>query len=301
MDQGPLGVVSRAVARGQFNQVGDGIILLDLDEGKALNAHGNGQIIVNYKGGDKNKAKVIVNSNGSKGGGGLAGYAGRNTSMYSKNGFNITGSVNDASLFTGGPLTTGTAPVDDPLYYLQPPSGLAPQTLPSPVNLGNGFKQYTLSPGMYNGGLSFSGKTHVILQPGIYYMNGGGFSFSGQGSMTAVGVMIYNNPTANSQKLDISGQGAVTWSPPTSGPYAGISFFQKREADVAVNIVGNGLMNITGTFYAANAPVMVNGNGDTSIGSQYISRILDVGGNGFLNIDYDAAPKPHSRVIQLVE
>ena len=90
---------------------GDGIILLDLDEGKALNAHGNGQIIVNYKGGDKNKAKVIVNSNGSKGGGGLAGYAGSNTSMYSKNGFNITGSVNDASLFTGGPLTTGTAPV----------------------------------------------------------------------------------------------------------------------------------------------------------------------------------------------
>jgi len=132
-------------------------------------------------------------------------------------------------------------------------------------------------------------------------MNHGGFSFSGQGSLLGRGVMIYNDPNANSQRINVTGQGSVDLSPPTSGLYQGILFFQNRTADVAVNIVGSGGYTVSGTFYAASGPISVSGNGDAYIGSQYISRTLDLGGNGSLNIDYTAFNPPGLRKLQLVE
>ena len=39
----------------------------------------------------------------------------------------------------------------------------------------------TLSPGVYNGGISLSGSSSVTLNPGAYYINGGGTSLSGSG------------------------------------------------------------------------------------------------------------------------
>lgn len=61
-------------------------------------------------------------------------------------------------------------------------------------------------------------------------------------------------------------------------------------------------MYITGTFYAANAQMNINGSGTTNyIGSQYISYDLALGGNGNITIDYGNAPIPRSRVLRLVE
>jgi len=139
------------------------------------------------------------------------------------------------------------------------------------------------------------------MQPGIYYMNNG-FSFSGQGTLTALGVMIYNNPGAsNSNTISITGQGTVNMSPPDTGLYKGILIFQDRTASTTITVTGNGGFTIGGTFYAANALVSISGNGDAHIGSQYISRYLDLGGNGALTIDYTASPHPSRRVLQLVE
>ena len=68
-----------------------------------------------------------------------------------------------------------------------------------------------------------------------------------------------------------------------------------------VIFAGNGLFNITGTTYAANAHVRVSGNGDATIYSQYISRALTINGNGAVNIVYNPATVAPVRVLQLVE
>src|SRR5439155_23844770 len=99
----------------------------------------------------------------------------------------------------------------------------------------------TLHPGVYTGGSSVSGPANLTLKPGIYYMDGGGFSFSGQGSLTATGVMIYNAPgNGNSGGISVSGQGSMIISAPTSGIYQGVTFFQDRTSTVPGNVQGTG-------------------------------------------------------------
>jgi hypothetical protein len=166
---------------------------------------------------------------------------------------------------------------------------------------GGGGKTYYLTAGRFPGGLTFSGQDSVIMAPGLYYMEGGGFSFSGQGSLIGEGVVIYNAPTKSSDQISITGQGVVRLTPPTSGTYTGLVVFQDRTADVTVKITGNGQLDIYGGFYAANATCMVEGNGDKSIGSQYICRTLDIGGNGNFAVTWDMQNVPRSRSIQLVE
>jgi hypothetical protein len=160
-----------------------------------------------------------------------------------------------------------------------------------------GFRRITLTPGRYPGGLSFAGKDSVIMQPGIYYL-AGGFSFSGQAKteLRAEGVMLYSTG-----RVALTGQGVVRISPPTTGLYQGISVFMDRNSGGPVKITGNGSFTVSGTVYAANGAGQIAGNGDVQLGSQYITRTLDVGGNGAVNIRYNARSGPRERRIALVE
>jgi hypothetical protein len=68
-----------------------------------------------------------------------------------------------------------------------------------------------------------------------------------------------------------------------------------------MSVSGGGYMDITGTFYAANATLKVAGGGDSKVGSQYISRFLEIVGNGGLRIDYDPNQAIPRRILQLIE
>jgi hypothetical protein len=133
-------------------------------------------------------------------------------------------------------------PEPDPLRFLPIPTS-APIFNNYPAIAGVG-PDVTLQPGTYVGGLSISGSRNVILQPGIYVMQAGfnnyGFSFGSTGSLTGDGVMIYNDPTGGGGPLqntiNITGSGAVTLTPPSSGTYQGISIFQARNANNFVTI-----------------------------------------------------------------
>jgi hypothetical protein len=117
------------------------------------------------------------------------------------------------------------------------------------------------------------------LQPGIYYINGG-FGDSSGANIVGNGVMIYNA----SQSFSVTGNGNVTLSPMTSGPYAGITLYHNPSSNSDVSITGSGSLNITGTIYAAGSKLTVTGNGST-IGSRSISNTLSVTGNGSLIMD----------------
>jgi hypothetical protein len=188
-------------------------------------------------------------------------------------------------------VLTGQQPTPDPLAYLPAPD---PSTMTTQSNPGG--TTVTLYPGRYLGGLTFAGQQSVTMQPGIYYMDGGSFSFSGQGNLSATGVMIYST-----QGISITGQGSVTWSPPTSGIYTGISYFQSRTSTTTSLITGNGKFNITGTMYVPDALIQLQGNGDASIASQVVALLMSSGGNGTTNIVWNGPPTGRMRVMQLVE
>jgi hypothetical protein len=70
---------------------------------------------------------------------------------------------------------------------------------------------------------------------------------------------------------------------------------------VPLNIAGNGDFNLQGTFYAANAQLQISGNGNATIGSQYVSRTLTLSGNGNITIDYKEEAVGRIREVGLVE
>jgi hypothetical protein len=293
-------VAARAVARGRWAGSGDGIIILDPSVKDSLNSNGGASASVT--GG----ASVIVDSSNSE----AAAVTGGG-SITAPN-FEITGG------YTGplnGTIQTGVPPTPDPLRYLPAPTA-PPNGTMTVVNLGSGNKQYTLSPGTYNNLPNFNSGDVVILQQssansngGIFYINGGGFNSTGASiimdPLTSGGVMVYNNPanSSNSQGINITGNssGTVSLSPLTSGPYAGILFWQNRTASQTLSIAGGGNFTLNGTFYAANAQLKITGNGTATIGSQYISRTLALGGNGTININYTDNGTARIREVILVE
>ncbi|MEN6449675.1 MAG: pilus assembly protein TadG-related protein [Thermoguttaceae bacterium] len=297
---GALPVTGRAVARGRWGGSGIGIIVLDPVAKSSLNASGSGGVTV--RGG----AGVIVDSNSGEaavvtGGGGITAAD-----------FEITGSY--AGVLNGS-VTTGVPASPDPLRYLPEPPA-PPNGQMTVTNLGTGSKRYTLTPGRYTTLPNFQSGDEVVLQQasangagGIYYIDGGGLKSTGatitMDPNTSGGVMIYNHPTsgANSGQIQITGNssGRVNLSSLTEGPYAGMLFWQDRAAAQPMSISGGGDFTLSGTFYAANATLQITGNGTATIGSQYVSRTLNLGGNGNVLINYSDGGTARIREATLVE
>jgi hypothetical protein len=241
---------------------------------------------------------IIVNSIDPEAAIAQGGYVVTAPEYFISGGYTTTGS----GTFVGE-MHTGRQGLADPLIDVPPPN---PTTM---VQQSNKKIQYTngtttLQPGVYKGGISVSGTGNLVLEPGIYYMDGGGFTFSGQGSLLGEGVMIYNDPgNGQADGISVTGQGSIILSAPTSGIYQGLTFFQERGADVAGNVQGTGgQTDITGTFYFPDAHLQVSGNGGVvNLGSQYISRELTLGGNGTINIQWTPFTVARKRAIYLVE
>ncbi|WP_439624366.1 hypothetical protein [Gemmata sp.] len=284
-------VRARAVGRGRSSVVTVGIMALDPKLKGSFQSGGNGAISVT--GG----ANVLVNSTSSEGmianGGGS--ISAPTFSLSGSPGWNAT---NNSTL--SGTTLSNQPQQPDPLRYLPVPD---PTTMPA-QSASNGNK-VSLKPGVYTSNLNFTGNTTVTMDPGVYYIKGASFSFSGA-SLTGSGVMIYMDPSSTSDNLSITGGSgsSIALSPPTSGPWQGISIFQRRDSENTVKITGGSgsSMAITGTFYAAGGTLQATGNGDSqTIGSQYISNIVTTGGNGSFSVNWDPNIAPRRRELFLVE
>lgn len=287
---GRIAVIARAVGVGLPREAYTGVLVLNPTDKDSLSGDGKGSLTVHG-------TPVIVNSSHSG-----AAIAGGGASLTAPE-FDITGgySANGGGSFNG-PVYTGRPPTEDPLKWLPVPD-------PSKLTVqSNKKEQHTsgtvvLYPGVYKGGISVSGDASLELMPGIYYMDEGGFSFSGKGNLRGDGVMIYNKPgNGNSDGIDVSGQGSISLNPMEDGIYKGLTFWQERSSSVSGQVTGNGTTTIYGTFYFAGAELKVSGNGDVkNLGSQYISDKLKISGNGKLNVTWDPEKVALTRLIRLVE
>jgi hypothetical protein len=287
-----LTVRSRAVAIGQWLPSRNGIIVLDPSSPGSLTDNGGGTISVVG-------ADILVDSNSPS-----AATATGGGSVSAPN-FWVTGvpgiSTSGSGTFNGN-IFANQVPTPDPLAYLPEPDPTTMVLQSNNPTHASSLQTLNLQPGVYKGGIQVTGQASLNMAPGIYYMDGGGFSFTGQGNLNAVGVMIFMNPKSNSDNINIGGTGQIIFSPPTSGIYQGIALWQERSSTNTVTIAGGGSSQITGTFYAQHGTLSVSGGGTQDVlGSQYISYDVTLGGNGNFNIAWNDNETARTRRLYLVE
>jgi len=293
-----LPVTARAVARVREFSQGNGVIVLEKTDSKALWATGNGMLVVNEGG-------VMVNSTSS-----AAATTSGGNSVLAGTSFDIVGGVAGSNFYlspypASGPAQpyTNSVPVSDPLADLPEPNPADYPVQIAPPNAGPANGTITLQPGRYTTRLSYSGPRTIALSPGIYYLEKG-ISLSGQAQLTGTNVMLYNTGSGSSNGIDLTGQGVWSLSPPQSGTYQGISIFQSRntaDTSTPTKLAGNGGSGVTGTIYTPTTPTTLSGNGTQVLGSQFIGRTLEMSGNGNFTINYPSEKAPQPPVIELVE
>jgi hypothetical protein len=150
------------------------------------------------------------------------------------------------------------------------------------------------------GGIHVSGHGVVTLQPGVYYLQGGGFSVAGQASVSGSGVLLVNAPGNTGAGISLSGPSSVTLSAANNlagayAPYSGIVVFQDRTSAAPFQMSGPGTVNLTGTVYAARAPLTIagsgvfNDSGDAAHGFNGAVIVYDVNVNGDGGLTINAA------------
>lgn len=206
--------------------------------------------------------------------------------------------------------TTGATPAADPYKTLPPPST---DGLPVFSDTRVTATQ-VLRPGVYEGGITVTANGVAKLEPGTYVLRGGGLTVQGNGQLqnnddsdgTVFFVThdLYPAAPGTCGAVLLAGNGAVELRAPTSGPYAGILFYQDRQCSNVLSIVGNGsLTSIAGTIYAPAAEVKLAGNGNASLAldAQIIGNTVRWSGNGDLRLTYAAGQVGRPILPTLVE
>jgi Flp pilus assembly protein TadG len=284
---GKLAVRARAVARGRPRAIG--IIALSPSGAGAIRTSGSGSLRVL-------DASIAVNSTDP-----LA-YTNTSGDLVSADSFEIAGGYQNNGAGLVGPVHTGVPPTDDPLHTIPPPDPAA-YTVRSASKLTVGGNGATLQPGVYRGGIAIRGGGTVTLAPGVYIIDGGGLSIGGNSTLTGTGVTIYNTGGAAAGPIDTTGNTTITLTPPTSGPYAGISIFQDRTLTTPVTISGNTKLQIGGTVYAPAAAINVSGSSTVTPyapGGGIIAAQVSVSGNGTMTVD-PGSNRPRSPDVRLVD
>jgi hypothetical protein len=175
------------------------------------------------------------------------------------------------------------------------------------VSLNGSTATQTLTPGIYRN-VSTTNGASLTLNPGTYIITGS-FSLSGNGSFQAAGVTLdfacssYPTACASGQSgasLSLSGNGAMNLSPPTSGPFQGLTVFFDPANTATSSITGNGGTVMSGTVYMRSAGLTITGNGSAStINSMIAASTVTVSGNGALNIAYNGTQNVPVRTVQL--
>ncbi len=124
------------------------------------------------------------------------------------------------------------------------------------------------------------------MSSGTHIIEGGGFSVSGNASVSGSGVLIVNagsnypSTGGTYTGITLSGNGSYNLSPPSTGSYAGIVIYQTRDNSKALTLSGNA-SGMTGTIYAPAAQVAESGN--AALNAAIIADMMTISGNGVAN------------------
>lgn len=202
--------------------------------------------------------------------------------IYTPGNYSTSGS---STLSTSSPPVTGSAPLADPYAGVNVP-GIGACTYNNfAVNGGS----QTLNPGVYCNGLNINGNANVTLSAGTYIIDRGSFNVNGGATLSGNGVTIIltSSTGSNYATANINGGATVTLSAPTTGTYAGLAFFQDRNApsNGSDSFNGGSTMNITGAMYFPDQSLNFTGGNTTGSGSctEIIASTITFTGNSNIN------------------
>lgn len=333
-------------------------LALDPSSCKAGHLHGNGVMIV--------EGDVQVSSDCTQPG--SFSFDGNNVVVDVAGACTTAGEMDygPSSTVSCGSVGEGIPAIGDPLAGLMAPrigTAALPNPPPAPVTLsgnirltgcpgaspaaseanpigckidvqGSGAASVRIFPGVYWGGINLSPNRSltVYMEPGIYYVAGGGFEVAGTnitlrtvaaGTTTVGGgVLVYNDDAPSWRDECITGigapanaciasvdfqntrAGAVTMHGYEGPVYTGLLFVQDRDASgqPALKLTGNSGAGLNGTIYLPEADFEFQGNGTgTVLNAQIIAWTFDVGGNGDLTVTYDPDEAIQLRGVGLVQ
>ena len=197
----------------------------------------------------------------------------------------VGGISGQTSIATTHGVQTGISPVADPYAGASFPNF-------SGCNETNyvGKKTETIEPGVYCGGMSFNANANVTLKPGIYYLDGGGFSANGGAKVSGDGVtLVFTKKTSGSwADATINGSAEINLTAPKTGPTAGIVIFGDRNMPVSTSfkLTGGASQYFGGAIYTpAGAISFSGGNGTSKNCTQIIGDTITFVGNSSLVLD----------------
>ena len=141
----------------------------------------------------------------------------------------VTGDIEGTVTTTASPgPQTGVWPRSpDPLAYLTPPTYSGCDYTGLELDSGTTI----LNPGVYCQGISMTSSAQAMMNPGIYIMRGKGIQLESSTVLEGTGVMIYlTDGGYEYNPINFQSSTEVRLSAPTTGPYAGILFYQDPNA-----------------------------------------------------------------------
>jgi Flp pilus assembly protein TadG len=171
----------------------------------------------------------------------------------------------------------------------------------------SGNKTMTIQPGVYCGGMNFSGHVNITFAPGLYVIKDGVITESG-GSFSGNGVSIFL--TGQGAAIQLSGQADWHIVAPTGGSLPGFAIFLDPTGPTglaadASSLSGQAELYFEGIVYLPKQQVTVSGNASAFAPSPYTSYIGDTlrfVGNGELVINNDTSltqlPIPTALMVQ---
>jgi Flp pilus assembly protein TadG len=157
---------------------------------------------------------------------------------------------------------------------------------------GSASSPLQLYAGTYCGGITVHGNAWLNFNAGTYVLAGGGMAISANTTMTGTGVTFYNTTgTGGYGAISMNGNTQANLSAPTSGPLAGILFFQDRSipsTDAGSTITGNSSSTFDGAVYFPTTTLSFNGNSSSSGYSIVVANQLTLSGNASLGSNYSS-------------
>ena len=158
--------------------------------------------------------------------------------------------------------TTGVTAAANPFASVPTPTINTPVTCTATNYTLHGGSA-TIGPGTYCGGITNQGGT-LTFTTGLYILYGGGLtSSSTSGNLIGNGVTFYNTQGSGYayKPITISGGGSTSLSPMTTGPQAGILFFEDPTITSSSKnaISGGSSTSFTGGMYFKNDELVYSG------------------------------------------
>ncbi len=281
-----LGVSSMTVSARAVAYEGNGpncIYVLDPSASGALSTNGNVNV--------QSSCGLMVDSSSS------SGLTAKGNVTISAPMIGVVGNYSETGNVTLTPTPkTGVIAATDPLAYVQAPAvgSCAHTNFSLNGNTGSSGSPYQLYAGTYCGGISVRGNAWLNFNTGTYVLAGGGMNINANAVMTGTGITFYNTTGLGGYgAITLNGNSQANFSAPTSGPLAGILFFQDRSIPSTAagsTISGNSSSTFDGALYFPTTSLTFNGNSSANGYSIVVADELVVSGNSSVGSNYSSLP-----------